>query len=139
MFKDQNGEYDGGKITVAVVVFIVGLIALGMWIFPTYVVWQQTLQGKAALQRQEYERKVKVVQSEADLAASKNYAEAEINRAGGAAKAAEIISGSLNKNQAYLTYLAIEAQKENAQGTNHTTIYIPVGDNGIPLVQTTNP
>jgi regulator of protease activity HflC (stomatin/prohibitin superfamily) len=39
---------------------------------------------------------------------------------------------------AYLQYEAIKAQHEMIQSNNHTTIYIPVGPMGVPLVGSLN-
>lgn len=143
MFTDKDGNVSEGKIWGTAIGIVVGTVVLitawSIIVAPVYNVWAKSQKGKAELAQQEFERQVKVVQSKADLEAADNYAKAEVRRAQGAAQSAEIISGSLNKNPSYLTYLAIQAQSENAKGTNHTTIYIPVGDNGIPLVQTTNP
>lgn len=58
--------------------------------------------------------------------------EKRIIEAEGIAKATEIISQRLNA--AYLQYEAIKAQHDMIQSNNHTTIYIPVGPMGVPLV-----
>jgi regulator of protease activity HflC (stomatin/prohibitin superfamily) len=60
-------------------------------------------------------------------------AERKIIEAGGIAKAQEIINKTLTS--AYLQHEAITAQEKMAASTNHTTVYIPVGTNGIPLVK----
>jgi regulator of protease activity HflC (stomatin/prohibitin superfamily) len=60
-------------------------------------------------------------------------AERKIIEAEGIAKAQEIINKTLT--QAYLQHEAIQAQMKMADSPNHTTVYIPVGDNGIPLVR----
>jgi regulator of protease activity HflC (stomatin/prohibitin superfamily) len=59
-----------------------------------------------------------------------------IIEAEGIAKATEIISQRLTS--AYLQYEAIKAQHEMIQSNNHTTIYIPVGPMGVPLVGSLN-
>ena len=41
----------------------------------------------------------------------------------------------LDPDPDYLQHEAIAAQREMANSPNHTTVYIPVGNNGIPLVQ----
>lgn len=61
-------------------------------------------------------------------------AEKRVKDAEGVAKAMEIINQRLT-NQ-YLQHEAIEAQKAMVGSPNHTTIYIPVGPNGVPLVGT---
>lgn len=57
-----------------------------------------------------------------------------IVEAEGIAKAMEIIQAKLTPN--YLQHEAIEAQKAMVGSPNHTTIYIPVGPMGVPLVGT---
>ncbi len=64
-------------------------------------------------------------------------AQVRIAQAQGIAQAQHIIAGSLT--QAYLQYEAIEAQKNEINSNNHTIIYIPSGNNGVPLVSTINP
>jgi regulator of protease activity HflC (stomatin/prohibitin superfamily) len=59
-------------------------------------------------------------------------AEIELAKAIGIKKAQLEINRSLTPN--YLQYKAIEAQEKMALSPNNTTIYIPVGRNGIPIV-----
>lgn len=61
-------------------------------------------------------------------------AEIRIEEAKGIAEAQKIINATLTPN--YLQHEAIEAQKTMANAPNHTTVYIPVGPNGLPLVHT---
>ena len=63
-------------------------------------------------------------------------AEIRIEEAKGIAKAQEIINKTLTGN--YLQHEAIQAQLKMAASPNHTTVYIPSGMNGIPLVKTIN-
>jgi regulator of protease activity HflC (stomatin/prohibitin superfamily) len=60
-------------------------------------------------------------------------AERKIIEAEGIAKAQEIINRTLTS--AYLQHEAIQSQLKMAESPNHTTVYIPVGTNGIPLVK----
>jgi regulator of protease activity HflC (stomatin/prohibitin superfamily) len=75
---------------------------------------------------QELERKA----TEIEIAARDK--EKRVIEAEGIAKATEIISQRLTS--AYLQYEAIKAQREMINSNNHTTIYIPVGPMGVPLV-----
>ncbi|MCP4698506.1 MAG: hypothetical protein GY862_16890 [Gammaproteobacteria bacterium] len=59
-------------------------------------------------------------------------AEIRIEEAKGIAEAQKIINETLTEN--YLQHEAINAQLEMAGSPNHTTVYIPAGTNGIPLV-----
>jgi regulator of protease activity HflC (stomatin/prohibitin superfamily) len=79
---------------------------------------------------QELERKA----TEIEIAARDK--EKRIIEAEGIAKATEIISQRLTS--AYLQYEAIKAQREMINSNNHTTIHIPVGPMGVPLVGNLN-
>jgi regulator of protease activity HflC (stomatin/prohibitin superfamily) len=61
-------------------------------------------------------------------------ADMRVIEATGISKAMEIINQRLTQN--YLQHEAIEAQKAMVGSPNHTTIYIPVGPNGVPIVKT---
>ncbi len=61
-------------------------------------------------------------------------AEIRIEEAKGIAEAQRIINETLSPN--YLQHEAIGAQLAMASSPNHTTVYIPVGNNGLPLVHT---
>jgi len=63
----------------------------------------------------------------------KRDAEIRIEEARGIAEAQRIINATLTTN--YLQHEAIQAQLKMASSPNHTTVYIPSGTNGIPLVK----
>ncbi len=65
--------------------------------------------------------------------AQKN-AQIKIEEAKGIAEAQKIINKTLTTN--YLQHEAIMAQQKMANSPNHTTVYIPVGTNGMPIVYT---
>ena len=65
---------------------------------------------------------------------AKKDAEIRIEEARGIAEAQRIINSTLTRN--YLQHEAINAQLKMASSPNHTTVYIPSGENGIPLVST---
>jgi regulator of protease activity HflC (stomatin/prohibitin superfamily) len=65
---------------------------------------------------------------------AKKDAEIRIEEAKGIAEAQKIINTTLTKN--YLQHEAIQAQLKMASSPNHTTVYIPSGENGIPIVKT---
>ena len=64
---------------------------------------------------------------------AKKDAEIKIEEAKGIAEAQRIINSTLTVN--YLQHEAIQAQLKMASSPNHTTVYIPSGTNGIPLVK----
>ena len=65
---------------------------------------------------------------------AKRDAEIRIEEAKGIAESQKIINETLTPN--YLQHEAIQAQREMANSPNHTTVYIPVGSNGMPIVYT---
>jgi regulator of protease activity HflC (stomatin/prohibitin superfamily) len=69
-------------------------------------------------------------QSEVEIA--RKDAEKRVVEAEGIAKATQIIQQKLTP--LYIQHEAIEAQKAMVGSPNHSTIYIPVGNNGVPLV-----
>lgn len=110
----------------------VGVIAVGGLIFiggPQYNVWQQSLAGKAELQKAEYTRQVAVLEAQAKKDSAQQLAEAEIIRAQGVAKANQIIGESLKDNPAYLQYLWIT---EGEKDSNRTVYMIP-SNGGAPI------
>jgi regulator of protease activity HflC (stomatin/prohibitin superfamily) len=67
---------------------------------------------------------------------AKKDAEIRIEEARGIAEAQRIINSTLTQN--YLQHEAINAQLKMASSPNHTTVYIPSGSNGIPLIGNLN-
>lgn len=80
---------------------------------------------------------ITIKQQEQNIQVEKQKAAIRVVDAQGIAEAQHIIASSLTDG--YLQYLAIDAQKAMANGSNHTEIYIPTGADGIPLVRTINP
>ena len=118
--------------TVAAIVLGVGVFAAIVFIGgPQYNVWQQSLAGKAELQKAEYTRQVAVLEAQAKKDSAQQLAEAEIIRAGGVAKANQIIGDSLKDNREYLQYLYITGIEEGSQKGN-VTIYVPT-EGGMPV------
>ncbi|MEJ2156444.1 MAG: SPFH domain-containing protein [Desulfobacteraceae bacterium] len=73
-------------------------------------------------------------EKETQKAIAKRDAEIKIEEAKGIAEAQRIINSTLTAN--YLQHEAIQAQLAMSQSPNHTTVYIPSGANGIPLIKT---
>jgi regulator of protease activity HflC (stomatin/prohibitin superfamily) len=127
--KTQNGFIDP---TVAAIALGVGVFAAIVFIGgPQYNVWQQSLAGKAELQKAEYTRQVAVLEAQAKKDSAQQLADAEIIRASGVAKANQIIGNSLKDNREYLQYLYITGIEEGSQKGN-VTIYVPT-EGGMPV------
>jgi len=127
--KQQNGFIDSG-----VALIVVGAVVVGGLIFiggPQYNVWQQSLAGKAELQKAEYTRQVAVLEAQAKKDSAQQLADAEIIRAQGVAKANQIIGNSLKDNREYLQYLYITGIEDGSKNGN-VTIYVPT-EGGMPV------
>lgn len=94
-----------------------------------YGVWQQSLSGKAELEKAKYTRKVAVPEAQAKKDGAQQLAEAEVIRARGVAQANEIIGESLKDNPAYLQYLWITQGEENS----NRTVYMVPSSGGAPV------
>lgn len=79
---------------------------------------------------------MKIQQTEQLVKVEQQKAEIKIVEAKGIAEAQKIINATLTDK--YLQHEAIMAQEKMANSPNHTTIYIPSGQNGIPMVNTVN-
>lgn len=77
---------------------------------------------------------IRIKQQEQLIQVEKQKAQIRIEEATGIAAAQKLINATLTDQ--YLQHEAIGAQKSMAGSPNHTQIYIPVGNNGIPLVKT---
>jgi regulator of protease activity HflC (stomatin/prohibitin superfamily) len=127
--KQQNGFIDPALAALAV--GVVGVIAILFIGGPIYNVWSQSLAGKAELQKAEYTRQVAVLEAQAKKDSAQQLAEAEVIRAGGVAKANQIIGDSLKDNREYLQYLYITGLEEGSNKGN-VTVYVPT-EGGMPV------
>ena len=134
----MSKKYSGLIFGLVVFFIVMALVAGMLYGWPVYKVWQKGKSGQAQLSEAEFSKKVQIEQAKADLESAKLWAEAEVERSKGVAESTHIISGELQKNNAYLQYLAIQAQVKMADSPNHTTIYIPSGENGIPIMKETS-
>ena len=129
MTNRNSGFIDPGiAIAGAIGVVVVVTLFVGG---PVYNVWQQSLAGKAELQKAEYTRQVAVLEAQAKKDSAQQLADAEIIRATGVAKANQIIGDSLKDNREYLQYLYITGLEEGSNKGN-VTIYVPT-EGGMPV------
>lgn len=104
--------------------FVIMSMAVGNIDYPQAVTnaVEKKLAAKQLLEEKETQKSI-----------AKKDAEIRIEKARGIAEAQKIINSTLTKN--YLQHEAIEAQRKMANSPNHTTVYIPSGSNGIPVVK----
>jgi len=128
---DEETKY-WSKLIGVVILIIVLIIAICMYIFPVYGVWQQGLSGKAKLKEAEYSRQVLIEEARAKKESAKMLAEAEIERSKGVAEANKIIGDSLKGNDSYLRYLWIQGLNDSSG----EVIYVPTEAN-LPILEAT--
>ena len=112
---------------VLVLAMVVGLFIA----VPYYNVWQQEMSGRAEFAKAEQNRKIKIEEARANLEAEKLNAQAEIERAKGAAEAIRIENGSLTPT--YIQYLWVRQQSNL---NDKTVVYIPTETN-LPVLEST--
>ena len=114
--------------TLCILAFV-ALIAAAFVAIPYYNVWQQEMAGRAEFAKAEQNRKIKIEEARANLGAEKLNAQAEIERAKGAAEAIRIENGSLTTT--YIQYLWVRQQSDL---NNKTVIYVPTETN-LPILE----
>lgn len=119
------------KVKYIISSIITAIVVIVMLFFgiPMYNVWQQEMSGKAEYAKAEQNRKIKIEEAKANLEAEKLNAQAEIERAKGAAQAIEIENGKLTEN--YIRYLWVRQQNNLS---DKTVIYIPT-EAGLPILE----
>lgn len=121
--------------TKSIIISIVSTILLIVLLFvgvPMYRVWSQEMAGKAEYAKAEQNRKIKIEEAKANLEAEKLNAQAEIERAKGAAQAIEIENGKLTST--YIQYLWVRQQSGN---NIDKIIYIPT-EASMPILEAKN-
>lgn len=119
------------NLSSLVLLFVVALtfILAILWGYPQYRVWSQEMEGKAEFAKAEQNRRIKIEEARANLEAEKLNAQAEIERAKGAAQAIKIENGSISEK--YIQYLWVRQQNNL---NDKTVIYIPTEGN-LPILE----
>jgi uncharacterized iron-regulated membrane protein len=110
-----------------VVIVVLGLMLWGVPVYNRY-------QTRANEANKILVNELQIRQTEQLVQVERQKAQIRIVDAQGIAESQRIINATLTDR--YLQHEAIQAQLQMANSPNHTTIYIPSGNNGIPLVKT---
>lgn len=117
------------KAIVLGAAILAAVIIGAAFLLPWYNVWQQEMAGRAEFAKAEQNRKIKIEEAKANLEAEKLNAQAEVERAKGAAKAIRIENGSITPT--YIQYLWVRQQSNL---NDKTVIYIPTESN-LPILE----
>lgn len=133
MYNESNFNITPSLIKKALwgVLGIVLIVVAMAFIRPWYNVWSQEMEGKAEFAKAEQNRKIKIEEARANLEAEKLNAQAEIERAKGAAEAIRIENGSITPT--YIQYLWVRQQSDLS---DKTVIYVPTETN-LPILEST--
>lgn len=132
--KKMNSRSGEGEISFIMLACLVLCLFIGggMYGCPQYNVYSQRMEGEAMLAHAQASKEVAVAEAKAKMESADLLAQAEIKRAGGVAKANEIIGQSLKGNEAYLRYLWITDVA--GAGQQKTVVYIPTEAN-MPILE----
>ena len=130
MTYQEEETYRNSVIYKSILACVV-VVALVMGGCPQYNVWQQGLSGKAELARAEQNRQIKISEAMAKKESATHLADAEIERAKGAAEANRIVADSLGGSEGYLRWLFIEKLSEIPDAQ---IIYLPT-EAGMPILE----
>lgn len=130
MRKYQKGYMaDGLQFCLGIIAVICVIFAI-MWLWPRYNLYRARISGQAQLAESMSSKQVMVQDALAKKESAQSLADAEVIRAGGVARANQIIGNSLKNNEAYLRYLFVN----NLENTKDQVIYVPTEAN-LPILE----
>lgn len=117
------------KVIAAAVAGVILTVCMLIFATPEFFRYQSRMNANNQVTLNE----IKIRQQAQLIEVEKQKAEIREQEAIGIAKAQAIINATLTDR--FLQLEAIKAQEQMAGSPNHTQIYIPVGQNGIPIVK----
>ncbi len=120
------------KVLVTTAILLGFTVFLGScgWVYPKWKVYAATMTGEAEYAQAEQNRRISILEAEAELESAKALAAAEVERAKGVAEANAIIGQSLKDNEAYLRWQWIK----NLESGSNSVIYVPT-EAGLPILE----
>lgn len=123
-----------GMLAFIASVFILALIAGGMYGCPRYEVYTKEMTGHAHFAEAESTRRIKVLEAQAKLDAAKLEAQSDVERAKGVAAANKIVVEGLGGPDNYLRWKYIQMLEDHGKSVNREVIYIPT-EAGMPIME----
>jgi regulator of protease activity HflC (stomatin/prohibitin superfamily) len=111
----------------------VGLVFGVGALWATYNVWSKRMKGEAEYAQATQNRRIKVLEAQANLDAAALRAQTDVVRAQGVAKANRIISDSLGGPEGYLRWKYIEMLEDTGHD-GRDVIYIPT-ESALPILE----
>lgn len=140
--RNESGQTGVGVLLGGIgVVLACGVLFASCAGIKTYTRYQKVQDNKvdrqilrANAKNQVLVNETKIKQTHQLIQVENQQAAIRVAEAKGIQSAQRIINASLTP--LYLQHEAIKAQLAMAKGENHTVVYVPAGENGVPLVQT---
>lgn len=121
------------KVAGAILILLIVVVGGGLGSCAAYNsvrVWNAETKGEAQLAEATQNRRIAVLEAQAQMDSAKLKAQAEVERAKGVAKANQIVAQGLGGPEGYLRYLYIN-NLENSKGQ---IIYVPT-EAGLPILE----
>ncbi len=125
-FTEKHEGLVVGFVVVLLIAFVLALIILGVWGIKGFGRNQRLADERNQIQVNE----IQIAQTKQLVQVAQQKAQIKVAEANGIAESQHIINGTLTP--LYLQHEAIQAQESQS----NKIIYVPSGDQGIPLVQT---
>lgn len=134
----MSGEYGAGRIAkvvgVSILAVLVTLVCIvGIWIAVKTI---QRSQARADANNRVRVTAINIRNAGQQVKVQQQLAKVKYAESVGIRNAQDEISKTLTP--LYVQHEAIQAQEKMTGSPNHTTIYVPSGDNGVPLIRDTN-
>lgn len=133
-YQESPDTATGIKMILTAIVLVIVLAAAGLVGCPTYNVYQKTMQGKAAYEGATQDRRIKVLEAQAELDSAKLKAQAEVARARGTNEANHIMAEALGGPENYLRWSYIHMLETTAGQGDRQIIYLPT-EAGVPILE----
>jgi len=123
------------------VIIVIGLFCAAFFAIPAFFRYQKVANANNFVKTSQIHANNQTVLNEIQIQQTKQLVQVENQKADVRVAEAKGIAAAMNLIQAnltdqYLQHEAIQAQLKMANSPNHTQVYIPSGQNGIPLVKT---
>ena len=120
-------------ITIGLTVFALCTVG-GLAGCPAYNVFTKQMDGRAAYEKAVQDRRIKVLEAQANLDSARMNAQAEVERAKGTERANEIMQKGLGGPENYLRWSYIHMLEETAGKGDRQIIYIPT-EGAMPVIE----
>lgn len=131
---NKNNDADFMRANHAWLAGGVCVLLTTIFLNPVINIWVNEMEGKAEYAKAEYNRQIKVLEAQAMRDSAKLYAEAEVERAQGVAKANAIVQDGLGGPEGYLRYLYIQAIEKGSEHGTMQFVYVPT-EAGMPILE----